>query len=382
MSDGDFLPYGRQCVDEEDIRAVCEALRSDWLTTGPRVERFEEALGDWCGGARAVAVNSGTAALHVAYHAAGLAAGTEMVTTPLTFASTANVALHLGARVRFADVHPDTGLIDPACVEEALSPDTRLVVPVDYTGHPADSPRIMELASARGFSVVADGAHSFGATLDGRPVGTLAHATALSFHPVKPFTSAEGGAVVTGDPEWERRMRLFRNHGMERDAERHVDPGGPWHYEIQALGLNYRIPDVLCALGISQLRSLPRFLERRREIAAFYLENLTDLAGIELPTVLPGVVPGWHLFVVRVREAARREALYGALRSAGLGVQVHYEPVHLQPLYRDLGHRPGEYPHAEDFTARCLSLPLFPAMTGEDSARVVGAVRTAAEQVL
>ncbi|MEZ6015081.1 MAG: UDP-4-amino-4,6-dideoxy-N-acetyl-beta-L-altrosamine transaminase [Planctomycetota bacterium] len=382
MAGAPFLPYGRQDVDDADVLAVAEALRSDWLTTGPRVDEFERALAAACGAPHVVVVNSGTAALHAAYEAAGLGPGDEVLTSPLTFAATANAALHLGAKVRFVDVDARSGLIDPGQVSAALTPSTKLVVPIDYTGQPADYPALMRLAAGTGTFVIADGAHSLGATLDGAPAGTLAHATTFSFHPVKPVTTGEGGAIATANAEWDHRMRSFRCHGMERDPLRQRDPGDPWHYEIQALGLNYRLPDVLCALGTSQLRRLPQFIARRRAIAARYLTALADVAQLELPHVRPGVESGWHLFVVKVHEAGRRRAFFDALRQAGLGVQVHYEPVHLQPYYRDLGHRPGECPLAEDFAARCVSLPLYPALSDSEVEHVIDTVRRVAEAVL
>jgi perosamine synthetase len=382
VAEARFLPYGRQDVAGEDVEAVCAALRSDWLTTGPRVEEFEKAIGAWCGGNHVAVVNSGTAALHAAYFATGLQRGDEFLTSPLTFAATSNAALLLGARVRFVDVEADTGLLDPRALSAAIGAQTRMVVPVDYAGQPADYAAIRALTAPREIRVVADGAHSLGATRDGRAAGTLADATAFSFHPVKPITTAEGGAVVTANEEWARRARLFRSHGLERDPERQRTPGDPWHYEIQFLGLNFRLSDVLCALGTSQIARFPTFLERRRAIAARYLRDLDDVPTLRLPAVHEGVVSGWHLFVVRVRDASRRRAFFDALRSAGLGVQVHYEPVHLQPLYRDMGHRAGECPVAEDFASRCVSLPIFPMMSAEDVDRVIEAVHTAAHSVL
>lgn len=382
MTSARFIPYGRQDVDQEDIDAVAAALSSDWLTTGPRVDEFERALAAGCGAEHVVAVNSGTAALHVAYFAAGLTRGHEVLTTPLTFAATASAALHLGARVRFVDIDADTGLIDPDAARAALGPDTRMIVGVDYAGQPADYAALHALAAPRELTVIADGAHSYGATVDGRPAATLAHATTFSFHPVKLLTTAEGGAIATANAEWAHRMRSYRSHGMEREEARQRTPGDPWHYEIQALGLNYRLPDVLCALGTSQLRRYPAFLERRRAIAARYLMALADVPQLELPVIRAGVDSGWHLFVVRVRESARRRAFFDALRERGLGVQVHYEPVHLQPYYRDLGHRPGECPRAEDYAARCVSIPLYPRMSDGDVERVIETVHDAARAVL
>ncbi|MCH7600602.1 MAG: UDP-4-amino-4,6-dideoxy-N-acetyl-beta-L-altrosamine transaminase [Myxococcales bacterium] len=371
MSDLPRLPYGRQSIDERDIEAVTEVLRGDWLTTGPKVQEFENALAELTGVPRAVVVNSGSAALHVAYFAAGLGPGDEIVTSPLTFVSTASCALHLGAKVRFADVDPSTGNLDPAAVDAVMGPDCKLIVPVDYAGHPADYAAMRAISERRGVAIVSDGAHSLGARREGRSVAQLADATATSFHPVKGVTTAEGGAVFTAREDWAERAERFRNHGIERVPVRHRKTGGSGYYEVQDLGLNYRLPDVLCALGLSQLRRLDEFLARRREIAAQYSSAFAGIDGLELPTTEVGVEPSWHLYVIRVREAKRRDPLFDRLRAEGLGVQVHYRPVHLHPLFEDLGFIPGSCPVAEDYAARAISLPIFPAMGDDDLERVI-----------
>jgi UDP-4-amino-4,6-dideoxy-N-acetyl-beta-L-altrosamine transaminase len=382
MPDKPMLSYGRQWLDEDDIEAVAGVLRGDWLTTGPLVDEFERALATAAGARHAVAVSSGTAALHTAYFAAGLREGDEIVTSPLTFVATANAALHLGARVRFADIDPRTGNVDPGSMSGAIGPATRLVVPVDYAGHPADYRSLRKLAAEHDLRLVADGAHSFGATYEDRPVGTLADATTTSFHPVKLITTGEGGAIFTDNDAWRTRAAEFRNHGIVRDRERYREPGGTWHYEVQSLGLNYRIPDILCALGLSQLRKLEGFVARRRQIANRYSRALAELEQLELPTVLEGVSPAWHLYVIRVRGADRREAFFDDLRSQGLLVQLHYMPVHLHPLYRDLGYQRGSCPRAEDFAARAISIPMFPKMTDDDVDRVIEVVMTTARRLL
>jgi len=382
VSDASPLPYGRQWIDERDIEAVVEVLRGDWLTTGPKVQEFERALASATGVSRAVVVNSGTAALHVAYAAAGLGPGDEIVTSPLTFVSTASCALQLGARVRFADVDPHTGNLDPATLGDAVSSDCRMIVPVDYAGHPANYGAIRSIADRCGAVVVSDGAHSLGARRDARSTAELADATATSFHPVKGVTSAEGGALLTAREDWAEHAERFRNHGIERDPARHRRAGGSWYYEVQMLGLNYRLPDVLCALGLSQLRKLDDFIARRREIAAQYSQAFSGLEALELPTTEAGVEPSWHLYVVRVREAKRRELLFDRLRSEGLGVQLHYHPVHLHPLFEDLGFRPGSCPVAEDFAARALSLPIFPAMRADQVERVIDTLTRCARELL
>ncbi|MCP5041288.1 MAG: UDP-4-amino-4,6-dideoxy-N-acetyl-beta-L-altrosamine transaminase [bacterium] len=382
MGERPVLPYGRQSIDDADIAAVAEVLRGDWLTTGPQVERFERALAEAAGVEHAVVVNSGTAALHVGYEAAGLGPGDAIVTSPLTFVATASCALHLGARVRFADVDARTGNICPQAVEAALAPDCRVIVPVDFAGHLADYPAIRNVAERNGCRIVSDAAHSFGATRDGRSSAQYADAAATSFHPVKGLTTAEGGALLTGDTDWAECAARFRNHGIERDPQRQRGKGGAWYYEVQALGLNYRMPDVLCALGLSQLRRFESFLARRRELAARYDTALAEVSGIELPTTEAGVEPSWHLYVVRVEEASRRDALFDRLRAEGIGVQLHYPPVHLHPLFEDLGFRAGSLPVAEDFAARALSLPLFPAMEDADATRVIETVAETAREIL
>ncbi|MHC4217563.1 MAG: UDP-4-amino-4,6-dideoxy-N-acetyl-beta-L-altrosamine transaminase [Planctomycetota bacterium] len=366
-----YLPYGRQWIGEDDIAAVVEVLRSDFVTTGPAVRRFEDALCAYTGARRAVAVSSGTSALHAAYFAAGIGPGDEIVTSPLTFAGTANAALYLGASVRFADVEADTGNLDADRIEEALTDRTRLIVPIDYAGHPADYDGISAIARRRGLKVAADAAHSLGATYHGRPAGTLADLSATSFHPVKPMTTAEGGAVLTDDPDLADRAARFREHGIVRDPGQMQLREGPWWYEMHDLGFNYRLSAIHCALGWSQLRKLDQYLARRRAIAATYTEALAGIDRLQLPAVRDQVQPGWHLYVVRVADAVLRRPLVEALHGAGIGVQVHYIPVHYHPYYQKLGYQRGACPIAEDFYARALSLPLFPAMTDDHVQRVI-----------
>lgn len=372
----EFLPYGRQSVDEDDIQAVVEVLRSDFLTTGPAVTRFEAALTSASGAGHAVAVNSGTSALHAMYFAAGLEAGDEIITSPLTFAATANAALYLGASVRFVDVEPDTGNLDPKLVEEAITQETKLVVPVDFAGHPAEYDALQEVVEKHDVTMVADAAHSLGATYKGRSVGTLAAATEVSFHPVKPVTTAEGGAVLTNDAELAARARLFQTHGITKaQTELHSADEGAWWYEQHHLGFNYRLTDVQAALGASQLGRLSRFVGRRREIAGLYDQALAGLSGVILPGRRPYVESGWHLYVLRVEDPALRRPLFEALRSQNIGVQVHYLPVYYHPYYQNLGYQRGLAPNAEAFYDRAISLPIFPAMSDSDVTRVVEAVR-------
>lgn len=376
----DFLPYGRQWVDDDDIAAVTAVLRSDYLTTGPAVVAFEESLVAATGARNAVAVNSGTSALHAMYFAAGLEPGDEVITSPLTFAATANAALYLGADVRFVDVAPDTGNLDPTLVREAITDRTRLVVSVDFAAHPADYDELHAATHGSRATVVADAAHSLGATYKGRQVGTLAAATEVSFHPVKPVTTAEGGAVLTDDPLLARRASLFRTHGITRDVDLMESDEGPWWYEQHHLGYNYRLTDVQAALGSSQMSKLGPFIQRRRAIAARYTSAFAGISELIVPTERSYVQSGWHLYVIRVAgDSGRRRPFFEHLRANGLGVQVHYIPVYFHPYYQRLGFERGTCPVAEDFYSRAVSLPIYPQMSDDqvDSCieRVLSAVR-------
>lgn len=373
----DYIPYGRQCIDEEDIAAVIEVLRGDWLTTGPAVDDFETALSTLAGGHPVVAVNSGTAALHAAYAAAGVGPGTEIVTTPLTFAATATAALHLGARVVFADVDDDTLLLSAATSGEAVTSRTRAIVPVDFAGQPADMHAFRDIAEDAGAVLIEDAAHSIGGSYRGQPVGDLADLTTFSFHPVKTVTTAEGGAVVCRRREFDASVRRFRNHGLVRhpQALRWADEGG-WHQEVQSLGLNYRMPDVLAALGRSQLARLDAFVTRRTALVERYRSMLAGTEGLRFLGVAADVNPAWHLMVVRILHGRRRQ-VFDAMRAAGIGVQVHYLPVHLQPIFADAGYVKGTCPVAEAAYDELLSLPLHPNLTPIQQDRVVDELRSA-----
>lgn len=372
------LPYGRQLIEDDDVEAVVRVLRSDFLTTGPEVEAFEKELGAACGVAHVAAVSNGTAALHCAYVALGIGPGDEVVTTPLTFSATANMVLACGAKPVFVDVDPATLCIDPAAVEKAIGPRTKAIAAVDYAGLPAPVTELMAIARKHGIAVVEDAAHSVGGRLHGKPVGSLATLTTFSFHPVKTFTTAEGGAVTTDDPALARKVKDFRNHGMVRAADRLGRHDGPWYYEVQSLGFNYRLTDLQCALGRSQLRKLPRFVARRREIVAQYREAFADEKRLTFVREAPGVEPAWHLFALRIAGgAAARAALYASLQRRGIGAQVHYIAVNDLPLYRELGYDPAATPIARAASDSTISLPLFPAMSDEDVKTVVTAVREA-----
>ena len=382
MSNQPFLPYGRQWVDEADIAAVVEVLRGDFLTTGPAVGQFEQRLAAATGANHAVACNSGTSALHMMYAAMGVGQGDEIITSPLTFAATANAAHYLGASVKFVDVTPDTGNLDPALIAAAVTPRTKLIVPVDFGGHPADYDAIHAVAAAHNLPVAADAAHSLGGSYHGRPVGTLAMATEVSLHPVKPITTAEGGAVLTSDAGIAERAARFRTHGITRDPALLSSDEGPWFYEQLELGFNYRLTDVQAALGSSQLAKLGAFIARRQAIAARYHEALADLTAVELPTERAGVKSGWHLYALRVRDAARRRPLFERLRELGLGVQVHYLPVYRHPWYRANGYADVNCPNADDYYAREISLPVFPRMTDAEQDSAIERIRQAVTELL
>jgi perosamine synthetase len=372
-----LLPYGRQAIDENDIQAVVDVLRSDWLTTGPKVAEFEEAFAAWVGAKHAVSFSSGTAALHGAAFAAGLKPGDEAITSPMTFAATANCVLYQGATPVFADVSPDTLNLDPEQAAAKVTPRTRAILPVDYAGHPADLEPVLEVAGRHGLTVIEDACHALGAEYCRRRVGGIAHMTVFSFHPVKHLTTGEGGMVTTSDSALAETLRRFRNHGISSEA-RQRQTAGQWHYEMVLLGFNYRLTDIACALGLQQLEKLGQNLSRRREIAQRYTEAFRQIPGLIPPSVRPDVNPAWHLYPIRLDLAklrADRTQIFRALRAENIGVNVHYIPVHYHPYYRErFGYKGGEFPVAEAAYEQLISLPMFHAMTDQDIADVIAAV--------
>lgn len=362
-----FLPYGRQQISEDDIAAVVEVLRGDWLTTGPKIEEFETAFSTFCGVDHAVAVSNGTAALHCLYHAAGIGPGDEVIVPTLTFAATANAVLYCGATPVFCDVEPDTLLIDAQSAAQKINAKTKAIVAVDYAGHPCDYGALRKLAEKNGLHLFADACHALGGSWHGEKVGSLADASTFSFHPVKPMTTGEGGMITTNDADLAAKMRVFRNHGITTD-HRQREKNGSWFYEMVELGFNYRLSDIACALGLSQLKNVPEWTKKRQEIARFYDEAFKQMPEVESLKMRDEVSHAYHLYVVRVPN---RSEVFARLREAGIGVNVHYVPVHLHPFYRNLGHKVGEYPVAEAAYERILSLPIFPAMEESDVARVL-----------
>lgn len=376
------IPYGRQSIDDADRAAVDEVLRGDWLTQGPAVRAFEEAIAAACGAPYAVAFSSGTAALHGAAFAAGLGPGDELVTSALTFAASANCAAHVGATPRFADIERETWNLSARTVAAALTPATRAVVPVHFAGLPAPVAEVRE-AVGEDVVVIEDAAHALGAHSGGEPVGSCAHSdmAIFSFHPVKTIAAGEGGMVTTRDPELRRRLEEFRTHGMVRDPERVTRADGGWYMEQQSLGFNYRLSDIHSALGRSQLTKLAAFVAGRNLVAERYRAALAGVEGIELPPAAPdGSLHAYHLFVVRhTGGAGARRRLYDGLRERGVHPQVHYLPVHMHPWYRETyGYGEGLCPEAERHYDGCLSLPCFPALSDEEQETVVRAVREVA----
>ena len=367
-----LLPYAHQTIEPDDLAAVTQALASDWITQGPTIARFERALAERAGVKHAVAVANGTAALHAACWAASLGPGDEAITTPLTFAATANAVVYQGARPVFADIDGAT-LNDPDAVKRAATGRTRAVLPVDFAGLPCEYDRLTPLAREHGWIVIADAAHSFGGAAGGRPVGALADMTTLSFHPVKLITTGEGGAVLTDRDDLAERLRTMRHHGI-----RYADPARPWRYEIPEPGNNYRLTDFQSALGLSQLAKLDRFWERRDRLARRYRERLQDSPFLEVPALPEGPRHGWHLFVVMLRLdrlAADRDTIVQALRAENIGATVHYPLVYRHPFYRErFGYAAGLCPAAETVEARLVTLPLFPAMTEQDQDDVLRAL--------
>jgi len=380
---GKLLPYGRQSLDDADIQAVVEVLKSDWLTTGPKVGEFEERFAAWIGARHAVSFSSGTAALHGAAFAAGLGPGDEAITTPMTFCATANCILYQGAAPVFADVSPDTLNLDPEEVCKKVSACTKAILAVDYAGHPSPLDKLGQMAKAQGALLIEDACHALGAEYQGKRVGGIADMTVFSFHPVKHLTTGEGGMVATNDARLAETLRRFRNHGISSEARQRQE-AGQWFYEMVLLGFNYRLTDIACALGLSQLEKLDANLARRREIAAQYSAAFREFPAMVVPSVREDVNPAWHLYPIRLNLgtlSVGRGEIFRALRAENIGVNVHYIPVHQHPYYRERfksksnSNSKESYPVADDAYERLISLPMFHSMTAQDVADVIHAVR-------
>ena len=372
-----YLSYGKQCIDEKDIEAVIEVLKGDYLTTGPYVKAFEQRIAEYVGAKYAVALTNGTAALHAACFAAGIKNGDEVLVPPMTFAASANCVLYCGGKPVFVDIDERTGNIDISKIEEKITEKTKAIIPVDFAGQSVDMDAILEIAGRYNLIVIEDGAHALGSEYKGKKVGNKANMTEFSFHPVKPVTTGEGGVVTTNDEKLYKKLQNFRTHGIIRDICEMLNSDGPWYYEMLDLGYNYRIPDINCALGLSQMDKINSFLEKRRYIAAKYLKLLRDIDEIELPFEEKYSNSGWHIFVIKLnleKLLCSRKEIFEALQKENIGVNVHYIPVYYHPYYRQLGYNKGICPKTESFYDRIVTLPIFPSMTDEDIMDVVTAV--------
>jgi len=386
------IPYGRQWIEDDEIEAVAEVLRSDWITQGSKIEEFERRIAEYCGVEFAVAVSSGTAALHIACLAAGIGKDDEVITSPITFVASSNCVLYCGGRPVFADIEEDTANIDPDDIKKRITPRTKAIIPVHFAGHTCDLELISEIAKENDLLVIEDACHALGAKYRLNPkseirnpkwvkVGSCRHSdmAVFSFHPVKHITTGEGGAVLTNDEKIYERLKLFSNHGITKDSFEfrisNSELAGPWYYEMQELGYNYRITDFQCALGIKQLEKLDKFVEKRIEIVDKYNEAFKNMEEITIPCERENVKSSYHLYVIQLKESLNRKEIFETLREEEIGAQVHYIPVHLQPYYqKNLGYKKGDYPKAEKFYERAISLPLFPKMDNEAIERVIDVV--------
>lgn len=370
-----MIPYGHQWIDKDDVNDVVKALTSDWLTTGPLIDEFERQLCFYTCGKHAVVVNSGTSALDIAVQALEMPTGSEVITTPFTFAATSNALLFNGLVPVFADIVQETRNIDPDSIRERITSRTKAIMYVDYAGHPCDIKEIHEIAEEYNLHLIEDSAHALGSSFQGKKVGTFADVTVFSFHPVKPITTAEGGVAMTDDPEIADRMRLLRSHGIKKEIPQGVDQKTAWKYDMIMLGRNYRMTDLQAALGLSQIKKLDQFIGRRNELAALYQRNLKEIPFLELPLTKPGIIHGWHLYTVLLKNIDR-DTFFGYMRNQGIGVNVHYIPTYRLSYYQQ--HLPTDYsccPVTEEVFRQIITLPLYPAMRHEDISTVVETIK-------
>ena len=375
-----LLPYGHQWIDEEDIKAVIEVLRSDWITQGPKVAEFEKEFAKYVGARYAVAVNSGTAALHAACFAAQIEKGDEVITTPITFAASANCVLYQGGTPVFADIKEDTLNIDPEEIKKKINQKTKALIPVDFTGLPVDLEKIQKISRENNLIIIEDASHALGASYKGSKIGSISDMTIFSFHPVKHITTGEGGMITTNNKKYYERLKLFRTHGITKDKDKLLNYDGPWYYEMQELGYNYRLTDFQCALGLGQLKKIDKFIQRRREIVKRYNSEFKDMQEIKISEINPiDSNPVWHIYMIQVnleKLEVDRKKIYEALRAENIGVNVHYIPIHLQPYYRKrFGYHLGDFPKAENYYSRAITLPVFPKMSDKDIDDVIKAVK-------
>lgn len=374
-----MIPYGKQTIEQDDIQAVEDVLKSDFLTTGPKIAEFEQTVADYVGAKYAVAISNGTSALHAACFAAGIGPGDEVITTPLTFAASANCVLYCGGTPVFADVDPKTYNIDPEDIRRKITDRTKAIIAVHLAGQPCDMDAIHSIAREHGLIVIEDGAHALGSVYKGKRVGSLSDMTTFSFHPVKPITTGEGGMIVTDNEDFYKKMILFRSHGITRDDSMMTRNDGPWFYQQFDLGYNYRITDIQCALGCSQMKKLDRFLARRKEIVARYNEAFADCDNIITPYQLSDTESGWHLYIVQVKNCDRRQ-VFENMREKGIGVNVHYIPVYMHPYYQEHGYENVHCANAEEIYSHIISLPLYPGLTSEQQDYVIDTLKSLCEE--
>jgi perosamine synthetase len=373
-----FIPYGHQWIDKEDIREVISVLKSDWLTQGPKVKEFEESLCKHTGARYAVAVSSGAAALHIACLAAEIKPGDEVITSPITFVASANCILYCNGTPVFVDILQDTVNIDPKKIKQKISQKTKAIIPVHFAGHPCDLEEIKLIAEEYNLLVIEDAAHALGADYKNSRIGSCKYSdmTIFSFHPVKHITTGEGGAVLTNNADLYERLLMFRNHGITKDKNKMANFEGPWYYEMQKLGFNYRLSDLHCAIGISQLKRLEKFIERRRELVDIYTKELSGIDEIILPVEKSYVKSSWHIYYIRLKDSNKRKIIFEKLLKSNIGVQVHYIPVHLQPYYRkSFGYKAGDFPIAEKYYNSTITLPLFPKIKNNEIQYVINILK-------
>ncbi|MDE5780352.1 MAG: UDP-4-amino-4,6-dideoxy-N-acetyl-beta-L-altrosamine transaminase [Lachnospiraceae bacterium] len=366
-----YIPYGKQNIDEDDINAVVEVLKSDYVTTGPKVSEFEKKVADYCGAEYAVAIANGTAALHAACMAAGIGPGDEVITTPITFVASSNCVLYCGGTPVFADIDPHTYNIDPEDIERKITPKTKAVIAVHLTGQPCDMERIHAIAKKYNLLVIEDAAHALGAEYKGHKIGSISDMTTFSFHPVKHITTGEGGMILTNNKDLYEKLLLARTHGITKNQDVMERCDGGWYYEQQSLGYNYRITDIQCALGISQMNKLDRFVEERRKIAGIYDEAFKNCPQITVPYQMDECKNSYHLYVIQVKN---RKEVFDKMREAGIGVIVHYIPVYTQPYYRNNGYDSVICKNAERYYESALSLPIYPGLTEDEQQYVIDKV--------
>lgn len=374
-----MIPYGKQTIEQDDIQAVVDVLKSDFLTTGPKIAEFEQTVADYVGAKYAVAISNGTSALHAACFAAGIGPGDEVITTPLTFAASANCVLYCGGTPVFADVDPKTYNIDPEDIRRKITDKTKAIIAVHLAGQPCDMDAIHSIAREHGLIVIEDGAHALGSVYKGKKVGSMSDMTTFSFHPVKPITTGEGGMILTDNEDFYKKMVLFRSHGITRDDSMMTRNDGPWFYQQFDLGYNYRITDIQCALGCSQMKKLDRFLARRKEIVARYNEAFADCDNIITPYQLSDTESGWHLYIVQVKNCDRRK-VFENMREKGIGVNVHYIPVYMHPYYQEHGYENVHCANAEEIYSHIISLPLYPGLTSEQQDYVIDTLKSLCEE--